>query len=85
MNGIRTSLDQITTLTPGVTSPLETYLNLNEEPTCVGDRQPPSQEVEGPIGGVGHVARQCFKVGLSGQPAHKLCRVRVELAVVQSV
>lgn len=75
----------MTTWTTGVTAPLETYLNLNEEHTCVGDRQPPSQEVEGPIGGVGHVAGQCFKVGLSGQPAHKLSRVRVELAIVQSV
>lgn len=50
-------------------------MDLNEEPTCVWDRQPPSQEVEGPIRGVGHVTGQRFEVGLSGQPAHKLSRV----------
>lgn len=53
--------------------------------TCVGDGQPPSQEVEGAIGGVGYVARQRLEVALRGQPAHKLGRVRVELAVVQRV
>lgn len=53
--------------------------------TCVGDGQPPSQEVEGSIGGVGHVARQRLEVALSGQPAHELGRVGVELAVVQGV
>ena len=57
----------------------------NEEPTCVGDRQPPPQEVEGPVGGVGHVAGQRFEVALSRQPAHKLRRVRVKLAIVQCV
>lgn len=61
------------------------YMNINEEPTCVGDCQPPSQEVEGPIGGVRYVAGQRFKVALRGEPAHKLSRVCVELAVVQSV
>lgn len=53
--------------------------------TCVGNGQPPSQEVEGSVGGVGHVARQCLEVGLSRQPAHKLGRVGVELAVVHGV
>lgn len=53
--------------------------------TCVGDGQPPSQEVEGSIGGVGHIARQCLEVALSRQPAHKLGRVGVEFAVVQGV
>lgn len=55
------------------------------EPTCVGDRQPPSQEVKGPVGGVSDVAGQRFKVALSRQPAHKLSGVRVELAVMQRV
>lgn len=53
--------------------------------TCVGDGQPPSQKVERSVGGVGHVARQCLEVALSRQPAHKLGRVGVELAIVQGV
>lgn len=53
--------------------------------TCVGDSQPPSQEVEGPVGGVCYVARQRLKVALSRQPAHELRGVRVEFAVVQGV
>lgn len=54
---------------------LRNLYELNKEPTCVGDRQPPSQEVECPIGGVSYIAGQRFKVGLSGQPAHKLSSV----------
>lgn len=63
--------------TTGVKAPFLNLLciNLKEEPTCVGDRQPPSQEVEGPVGGVSYIAGQRFKVALSGQPAHKLSRV----------
>lgn len=65
---------------------LESYFNSKwSPPTCVWDGQPAPQEVEGSIGGVGHVAGQRFEVALSGQPAHKLSGVRVELAVVQSV
>lgn len=60
-------------------------MSLNKEPTCVGDCQPPPQEVEGPIGGVGYVAGQRFKVALSGEPAHEVSGVCVELAVVQGV
>ena len=60
-------------------------MSINKEPTCVWDRQPPSQEVEGPIGGVSYVPRQRFKVALSRQPAHKLSGIRVKLAVVQCV
>lgn len=63
----------------------QNLMKLNVEPTCVGDCQPPSQEVEGPVRGVGHVSGKRFEVGLSGQPAHKLSRVRVKLAIVQSV
>lgn len=60
-------------------------MKLNKEPTCVGYCQPPSQEIEGPVGSVSHITGQRFKVALSGQPAHKLSRVRIKLAVVQSV
>lgn len=59
-------------------------LNLYE-PTCVGDGQPPPQEVEGPVRGVSDIAGQRFKVALSWQPAHKLSGVCVKLAIVKSV
>lgn len=53
--------------------------------TCVGDHEPPPQEVEGAIGHVVGAAGQGAEVALCGEPGHEVSTLGGGRAVVQCV
>jgi len=53
--------------------------------TCVGNHEPPPQEVEGAVGHVGGAAGQGAEVALGGEPGHEVGTLGGGRAVVQRV